>query len=86
MYCTKCGFKNEGNSYCSNCGNKLENVVVNNNVKVNDNSNGLKTASIVLGILGIVGSVLIIFVPVGFVLSLIGLILGIIATKKGRLR
>lgn len=81
MYCSNCGIKNDENNYCVNCGNKLNN---NNNVIVNKESNGLKTASIVLGILGIIGAVLIVFSPISFVLSLIGLILGIVANKKIR--
>lgn len=80
MYCSNCGIKNDENNYCVNCGNKLNN----NNVIVNKESNGLKTASIVLGILGIIGTVLIVFSPISFVLSLIGLILGIVANKKIR--
>lgn len=81
MYCSNCGTKNDGNNYCVKCGNKLE---FNNNNVVIEEGKSLKTASIVLGILGIIGSVLIIFSPISFVLSLIGLILGIVATKKIR--
>ena len=85
MYCSNCGTKNEGNNYCVKCGNKLINISnnINNNV-VPEEGSGLKTASIVLGILGIIGSILIIFSPISFVFSLIGLILGIVATKKVR--
>ena len=85
MYCSNCGKKNEGNNYCTNCGNKLNNEDNNTNqIVVKKDCNGLKTASIVLGILGIVGSLLIIFSPISFTFSLVGLILGIIANKKIR--
>ena len=84
MYCSNCGAKNDGNNYCIKCGNKLENTNnVNNNV-MREESNGFKIASIVLGILGIIGSILIIFSPISFILSLVGLILGIVASKKVR--
>ena len=83
-YCTNCGNKLEkGNVYCSECGNKLENVVEENKTMVNE-QNGMKAASVVLGILGIVGASLVIFSPISLILSIIGLILGIVATKKGR--
>lgn len=91
MYCTNCGNKCNGGNFCTRCGNKLEelkvdnttmNKGVNNKVVVKEENSGLKTASIVLGILGIVGSLMIVFFPVSFILSLIGLILGIVATKK----
>lgn len=85
MYCSNCGNKNEGNNYCINCGNKLINSNNNDNINViKEDGSGLKTASIVLGILGIIGSLLIIFSPIAFIFSLIGLILGIIAAKKVR--
>ena len=84
MYCSNCGTKNDGNNYCVKCGNKLVINNSNNNKDIKEEGNGLKTASIILGILGIIGSVLIIFSPISFVFSLIGLILGIVATKKVR--
>ena len=83
MYCCNCGEKSNGENYCFNCGNKLNSVITNNNVS-NGNSDGLRTASIVLGIIGIIGNVLIVFFPITFILSLIGLILGINANKKER--
>lgn len=84
MYCSNCGTKNDGNNYCVKCGNKLVINNSNNNKDIKEEGNGLKTSSIILGILGIIGSVLIIFSPISFVFSLIGLILGIVATKKVR--
>lgn len=89
MYCEKCGSKLANNAlFCNECGAKVEKKdndikPVNKNNKSN-NKNGLKTASIVLGILGIVGGITILFSIPGFILSVIGLILGICATKKGK--
>ena len=89
MYCTKCGNKlNNNDNFCNNCGEKrveLENVNVNNNnVNKNNSSNGMKIASIILGSISIVGSLMFIFAPFCFILSIIGLILGICALKKGK--
>ena len=79
-FCSNCGSKNMGNNFCTNCGNKLGVV----NVNKNSSSNGLKTASIVLGIIGIVGSLTFVSTFIGMVVSIVGLILGIVATKKGK--
>ena len=68
VYCSNCGEKSNGENYCFNCGNKLNSVTTNNNVS-NNNSDGLRTASIVLGIIGIVGNILIVFFPITFILS-----------------
>lgn len=88
MYCTNCGNKlNNNDNFCNNCGEKrveLENVNVNNNNVNNNNSNGMKIASIILGSISIVGSLMFIFAPFCFILSIIGLILGICALKKGK--
>ena len=78
MYCSNCGSKNYGNIYCTNCGNKLDNV--NNKIKQNE-ENGLRITSIVLGVLGLFSCLNFVF---GFIFSLVGLILGIYATKKGK--
>lgn len=81
MYCIKCGNKLVGNElYCTKCGEKVNSNV---EVTVNKKSNSSKkTASIVLGILSLAGTFLIIFAPIAFILSIIGLILAIIANKK----
>ena len=90
MYCTNCGNKlNDTDKFCVNCGEKrtiVENINVNNNNINNNNngSNGLKIASIILGTISIGGSLLFIFAPFCFILSIIGLILGICALKKGK--
>lgn len=85
MYCVSCGTERRQNSaYCSNCGRKFE---VDTNISSNnvDNKNtDNEVASIVLGVLGIAGSILIVFAPVAFILSLIGLIVAIINKKKKR--
>lgn len=83
MFCINCGNKFSNNDkFCTNCGVKLETI---NNVKkeFNNNDNGLKIASIVLGSIGIGGAFLIIFAPVSLILSIIGLVLGLCALKKG---
>lgn len=79
-FCSRCGSKNDGNKFCTQCGNKLDNS--NNGVIDRNEKSGLKTASIVLGILSIVGTFMIVFSPISFILSLVGLILGIISTNK----
>lgn len=81
MYCNKCGTRLYGDeSFCTGCGNKIGDEIKSiNNKEIKD---GKKTASIVLGILSLVGSLLFIFAPLSFILAVIGLILGIVATKK----
>lgn len=84
MYCVMCGTeKREGATYCSNCGYKFDsmsNNISNNNVESQTKENGV--AAIVLGILGIIGSILVVFSPIAFVLSLLGLIISIVERKK----
>ncbi|MBQ2872836.1 MAG: zinc ribbon domain-containing protein [Bacilli bacterium] len=75
MYCSNCGEKNNNNKFCTNCGINLKPI------KTKEDS-GLKIASIILGGLGIFANLTIIFSFFGFVVSLIGLILGIITIKK----
>ena len=90
MYCDNCGTKLTGNEkYCFNCGKKVNNVsnsnIDNTNMSSVDNSDnlntGTKTASIVLGIISLVGIFLVIFSPISLILSLVGLILSIKANK-----
>lgn len=85
MYCTSCGNKiNDGDKYCTNCGiklDKIDNVI--EDVKVSEGTNGLKIASIILGIIGIIGSLMFIFAPFCLIVSIIGLVLGFCALKKG---
>lgn len=79
MYCSNCGTKNEGNKYCTKCGLLLDN----SNVLVKkEEKNGLKITSIVFGVIGILGSITVFFSPLSLIISLIGLILGVVATKK----
>lgn len=86
MYCNKCGTRlNMGDKFCPGCGSVVENqgyngTVTNNNPTVSKDGN--KTASIVLGILGLGGSLLVIFSPVALILSIIGLVLAIKANKN----
>ena len=78
MYCSNCGEQRVNNfAYCQKCGSKFEEVKTTNN-----SSSDSKTVSIIFGIIGIAGSILIVFIPIAFVLSLIGLILAIISNKK----
>lgn len=79
MYCTNCGNKLDDNKKCSNC---LGNVV--NNKDTGKNNNGLRVASIVLGILGIVSGITGLFSIFGIIFSLIGFILSLCALKKGK--
>ena len=84
MYCINCGNKIDGNDrYCIRCGNSL-NIDYNKNENiVNKKSySGKKIASIILGILSIGFSMLVIFAPIGLVLSIIGLILSFIVIKN----
>ena len=85
MVCSKCNKKLDKNEkFCIYCGTKVENIKkeeIKNDIVVQEN--GLRIASIVLGSIGIVGTLLIIFSPISLILSLVGLILGIVATKKG---
>lgn len=84
VYCSKCGTRNEGNKFCTNCGMKLENISnVNTGTGVKtEEKNGLKTASLVLGIISIISSILLVFSPIGLMLAIIGLVLGIVASKS----
>ena len=88
MKCNNCGTTLNGNEkYCFNCGfmvDKVQNVPSNNpsNNVVSSEVNGKKTASIVLGIVSLVGVFLFIFAPISLVLSIIGLIFGIKAKKE----
>jgi len=77
--CVNCGNKiKKSDSFCVICGKKIENKQEKNN---NSSNCGLKIASIVLGILGIIFSLMLFLSPVSFIISLIGLILGICALK-----
>lgn len=84
MYCSNCGKKiDSGNTFCTGCGFKLGNIGnMNNRVKSQEEVSGLKIASIILGVLGIIGSLTWIFSPISIIIALVGLILGIVATKK----
>ena len=81
MYCINCGNKlNDKNNYCTSCG-----IEINKKEDLNKKEdNGLRTASIILGILSIIAAVTVIFLFYGFIMSIVGFILGIIALKKGK--
>lgn len=76
MYCTKCGNKvSNTQSYCTNCGNKL------NCDKIKQNKqDDLMIASLIIGILSIIGTITcsIFILP----LAIFGLVLGLKSAKK----
>ena len=75
--CPNCNFKNQDNSrFCQNCGTPLPMTVPQGQPQqLNNASAGMCTASMVLGIVGLVLT----FVVIGIVPAVIGLVLGIIA-------
>ena len=80
MYCENCGTKLNGNEdYCFRCGRAINKV--NSSLADSNSNDGMKNASIVLGIISLVGIFFIIFCPISLILSLIGLILSIKANK-----
>lgn len=87
MYCTSCGSRIGADSnFCSECGSKLEygytgSIDNNVNTVVKSDSCGMKIASIVLGILGIIGTFFVFLSPVSLILTIVGLIFGIISMK-----
>ncbi len=79
MYCNNCGKNLTGNEkYCPECGKRQDTEVIsaNDNVTYKSTEN-YRSASIALGIISVVGVVLVIFAPVSFILSIIGLVLAI---------
>ena len=84
MYCGNCGSKNENNKYCTNCGHELEKTN-NQNIDLNIKEiNIYKIISIVLGVLGIAGASVIVFSPISLVLSIVGLIIAVIGSRKSK--
>ena len=80
MFCEECGTKlNERATVCSKCG-----LEVSNKKEKRTQKNGLKTASIVLGIIGIILSFSVILSPISIIITIVGLILGLCALKKGK--
>ena len=78
MYCSSCGNKLEDNSkFCPKCGHEMNNNVKTYESEVDKSIEGKRTASIVLGILSLVGVFIIIFAPISLILGIIGLILAI---------
>lgn len=84
MYCINCGNKIDGNDkYCIRCGNRLDiNNSNNRNIDDKKSYSGKKIASIILGAFGIGFSILVIFAPIGLVLSVIGLIISFVVIKN----
>ena len=81
MYCGKCGEKIMPNDeFCPKCGHKVPGAK--EAITEETPSNGAKTASIILGIISLVGVFFIILAPVSLILAIIGLILGIKANKE----
>lgn len=75
--CPKCNFDNQDDSqFCRNCGAPLTITAPHGNPQQTKNSSGgMSTASMVLGIVGLV----LVFGAVGIIPAIIGLVLGIIA-------
>jgi len=78
MTCPNCGTNNQGAAFCSSCGNALASTTAQNFAAPApmqaSASNGLSTAAIVLGAIGLL------FLPVVF--GTAGLVLGIVAKTK----
>lgn len=83
MFCSHCGEKVvEGNQFCTKCGERITNQMPTTYVSNEDKSvEGKRTASIVLGCLSLFGVFVLFLAPISFILSIIGLILGIKANK-----
>ena len=96
MFCPKCGKKiKEEDVFCKYCGTRIDEekqevveatevITKTSEPEVKEEKNSLRTASIVLGIIALVGNLFIIFSFISILLAVIGLILAICATKKGR--
>ena len=87
MYCTNCGNKidNQNDNFCTNCGVRLDNFdndMKNVNTVSSNNVSGIKIGAIILGVLGIMGSLMFVFAPISLILSIIGLVLGFSVFKK----
>lgn len=83
MYCNNCGNQvAEGTQFCPKCGQRINGqtpiAYVNDEAK---SVEGKRTASIVLGCLSLFGVFVLFLAPISFVLSIIGLIIGIKANK-----
>lgn len=84
-YCSNCGNKIQtGDVFCSKCGLRInqQNIPSNMNDLQKNNHDGFKIASLVLGIITIVGSIIFNFLIIP--LAIIGLILGIIYSAKAK--
>lgn len=76
--CSNCNFENQDNSqFCQNCGAPLMMVHIQSQ-RYQTSSGSICTASMVLGILGLV----LVFVAIGIVPAIFGLVLGIIALAE----
>ena len=84
MYCVKCGKELLDNTvfcpYCGSSTNHSDTTVTVNNIKSDDNKDGLATASLVLGIIGFI-------IPcVNLITSIVGFILGIASRERSSRR
>ena len=78
MYCSVCGERlNESDKYCSNCGTPLQQPI-------SKESNNLKIISIIVGVVALLTMSSIIFAPLAIIEGIVGLILALLALKKGR--
>lgn len=85
MYCINCGnrIENKNDNFCSNCGVMLDKDYE-EEIVVRSNNNDDKDISIIFGTFAIVGSLMIIFAPFCFIISLIGIIMGLMLFKRER--
>ena len=66
MYCAKCGERiSEGATFCGNCGNVLKRTNEVANV-ARPQGSGMAIASMILGILGIVSSIITLFIALSY--------------------
>ena len=81
-FCSNCGNQiiKESN-FCDKCGTKIDNND-NNQIISKEENNGLKTASLILGIISLVLALFLNFLIIP--LAIVGLILGIIYTSKSK--
>ncbi len=80
MNCSNCQTKLMGSEkFCPNCGQRIGNEI---STPVDKAVDGKRSASIVLGILSLIGVFFIVFAPLSFILGVIGLVLAIKANRQ----
>lgn len=86
MYCKNCSYRLVGTErYCPNCGDKVNfsyDEINNKSDESNKSTESIRSSSITLGIISLVGVFLGVFAPVSLILSVIGLVFAIKSSKK----